>query len=213
MREQSWGFGSSPDRDEYEAESPAQSLPGLEIGSAGWRDLLAIAGVQRRAFPPRFAYSLSTLAILWALPWVQLLVARRDGAIVGCVIADRVLEGNRIVNLAVDPAAQRQGIGTALLHAAERALPGGDHDRSWCRAATPPRARSTVAWVMRRSPSILTTMVPTAPASRCGRRGAEGEGRGWRFAQGGVAFGSGGGGGLSEGGSAIGQLWWVMGDR
>jgi ribosomal protein S18 acetylase RimI-like enzyme len=120
------GFRTSPDRDEYEAESSARILPGLEIGSAGWRDLPAIAGVQRRAFPPRFAYSLSTLAILWALPWVQLLVARRDGAIVGCVIADRVLEGNRIVNLAVDPAAQRQGIGTALLHAAERALPDGD---------------------------------------------------------------------------------------
>jgi ribosomal-protein-alanine N-acetyltransferase len=82
--------------------------------------------VQRRAFPPRFAYTLSTLTILWALPWVRLLVARRDGQIVGCVIGDRVLEGNRIVNLAVDPAAQRQGIGTALLHAAERALPDGD---------------------------------------------------------------------------------------
>ena len=100
--------------------------PGLEIGAAEWRDLRALAGVQRRAFPPRFAYTLSTLAILWALPWVHLLVARRDGKIVGCVIADRVLEANRIVNLAVDPAAQRQGIGAALLHAAERALPSGD---------------------------------------------------------------------------------------
>jgi ribosomal-protein-alanine N-acetyltransferase len=99
---------------------------GLEIGSAGWRDLPAVAGVQRRAFPRRFAYTLSTLAILWALPWVRLLVARRDGAIVGCVIGDRILEGNRIVNLAVDPAAQRQGIGAALLHAAERAMPTGD---------------------------------------------------------------------------------------
>jgi ribosomal protein S18 acetylase RimI-like enzyme len=99
---------------------------GVEIGSAGWRDLLAVAGVQRRAFPPRFAYTLSTLTILWALPWVRLLVARRDGKIVGCVIGDRVLEGNRIVNLAVDPAAQRQGIGAALLHAAECALPAGD---------------------------------------------------------------------------------------
>ena len=107
-------------------DAPPDLPVGLQIGSAGWRDLLAIAGVQRRAFPPRFAYSLSTLAILWALPWVQLLVARRDGTIVGCVIADRVLEGNRIVNLAVDPAAQRQGIGAALLHAAERALPDGD---------------------------------------------------------------------------------------
>src|SRR5215213_8448655 len=88
---------------------PDTSPAGLEIGAAGWRDLLAIARVQRRAFPPRFAYTLSTLTILRALPWVRLLVARRDGEIVGCVISDRVLEGNRIVNLAVDPAAQRQG--------------------------------------------------------------------------------------------------------
>jgi ribosomal protein S18 acetylase RimI-like enzyme len=100
--------------------------PHLEISSAGWRDLTGVAGVQRRAFPPRFAYTLSTLAILRALPWVRLLVARRDGAIVGCIIGDRVLEGNRIVNLAVDPAAQRQGIGAALLYAAERTLPTGD---------------------------------------------------------------------------------------
>jgi ribosomal-protein-alanine N-acetyltransferase len=108
------------------SDAPPDLPAGLEIGSAGWRDLPAIAGVQRRAFPPRFAYSLSTLVILRALPWVQLLVARRDGAIVGCVIADRVLEGNRIVNLAVDPAAQRQGIGAALLQSAERALPSDD---------------------------------------------------------------------------------------
>ena len=105
---------------------PLSRPAGLEIGAAGWRDLRALAGVQRRAFPPRFAYTLSTLAILWALPWVHLLVARRDGKIVGCVIGDRVLDGNRIVNLAVDPIAQRQGVGAALLHAAEEALPSGD---------------------------------------------------------------------------------------
>src|SRR5918997_3615227 len=113
-----------PSQDSLQA--PSSGPAGLEIGSAGWRDLFAVAGVQRRAFPPRFAYTLNTLTILWALPWVRVLVARRDGQIVGCVISDRVLEGNRIVNLAVDPAAQRQGIGTALLHAAERALPDGD---------------------------------------------------------------------------------------
>ncbi len=107
-------------------EAPPGDPAGVEICSARWRDLLAVAGVQRRAFPPRFAYTLSTLTILWVLPWVRLLVARRDGQIVGCVIGDRVLEGNRIVNLAVDPAAQRQGIGASLLRAAERALPAGD---------------------------------------------------------------------------------------
>ena len=111
-----------PDSPDASSSHPA----GLEIGSATLRDLPAVASVQRRAFPPRFAYTLSTLIILWALPWVRLLVARREGEIVGCVIGDRVLEGNRIVNLAVDPAMQRQGIGAALLYAAERALPNGD---------------------------------------------------------------------------------------
>ena len=69
-------------------DSPPGRPAGLEIGAAGWRDLRALAGVQRRAFPPRFAYTLSTLA--------------------------------------VDPAAQRQGVGAALLHTAEETLPSGD---------------------------------------------------------------------------------------
>ena len=105
---------------------PAERLAGVAIAHARLRDLPAIARVQRRAFPPRLAYTLGTLAVLWALPWVRLLAARRDATIVGCVIGDRVLDGGRVINLAVDPAAQRQGIGGALLLAIERALPAGD---------------------------------------------------------------------------------------
>jgi ribosomal protein S18 acetylase RimI-like enzyme len=108
------------------AGAPDTSPAKLEIGPARARDLLAIARLQRRAFPPRLAYPLGTLVFLWMLPWARLLVARRNGTIVGCVIGDRVLEGSRIINLAVDPAAQRQGIGSALLFAAEDALPEGD---------------------------------------------------------------------------------------
>jgi ribosomal protein S18 acetylase RimI-like enzyme len=111
--------------------NPAPAVPGdppadVAIAHARLRDLPAIARVQRRAFPPRLAYTLSTLLVLWALPWVRLLVARREGAIVGCVIGDRVLDGGRVINLAVDPAAQRGGIGGALLLAIERTLPYGD---------------------------------------------------------------------------------------
>jgi ribosomal-protein-alanine N-acetyltransferase len=101
-------------------------LPGIEIGPAHLRELPAIARLQRRAFPPRLAYRLGTLAILWTLPWVRLLAARRGGRVVGCIIGDRVLEGTRVINLAVDPDARRRGVGTALLAAIERALPGGD---------------------------------------------------------------------------------------
>jgi ribosomal protein S18 acetylase RimI-like enzyme len=89
------------------------------------RDLPALARLQERAFPPGLAYSLGTLVFLWVLPWVRLLVARHGGEIVGCVIGDRVIDGGRVINLAVDPAARRQGIGTALLYAIERTLSTG----------------------------------------------------------------------------------------
>jgi len=104
----------------------AQGAPDIQIASARLRDLPAIAALQRRAFPPPLAYTLSTLVVLWALPWVRLLAARRNGQILGVVIGDRVVEGGRVINLAVDPVVQRQGVGTALLHAVERTLPGGD---------------------------------------------------------------------------------------
>lgn len=128
------GFRICFNRDSYQAElstpgsphGPRTGPPDLEIGPARARDLPAVASLQRRAFPPRLAYTLGTLALLWMLPWARLLVARREGKIVGCVIGDRVLEGGRIINLAVEPAAQRQGIGAALLYAAERVLPEGD---------------------------------------------------------------------------------------
>jgi [ribosomal protein S18]-alanine N-acetyltransferase len=107
-------------------DTRAADRSAVEVGSARLRELPAVARLQRRAFPPRLAYTLSTLALLWALPWVRLLVARRDGTIVGCIIGDRTLDGGRVINLAVDPDMRRQGIGTALMRAAERALPGGD---------------------------------------------------------------------------------------
>lgn len=97
--------------------------PGVVIEPARLRDLPALAELQRRAFPPRLAYTLGTLALLWALPWVRLLVARQGTGIAGCIIGDRVIDGGRVINLAVDPNARRQGIGTALLGAIERALP------------------------------------------------------------------------------------------
>ena len=110
-------LGSSPSRD-----------PGREITIAPARlsDLWAVGRIQRRAFKPRLAYGFGTLLMLWLLPGVWFLVARRDGQIAGCVLGDRHQGQARIVNLAVDPANRRQGIGRALLAALEAAIPAGN---------------------------------------------------------------------------------------
>jgi [ribosomal protein S18]-alanine N-acetyltransferase len=103
----------------------AESVPAgtrVTVERAAWRDLPALARLQRRAFPPPLAYTLPTLVILRLIPWVRTLLVRLDDHIAGCVIGDRVLEGGRVVNLAVDPDFRRQGIARALLTAIEREL-------------------------------------------------------------------------------------------
>lgn len=98
----------------------------LDLGPARWSELAGVARLQRRAFRPRLAYRLSTLVLLRLWPPARFLVARRDGVVLGCAIGDRHDGEARVVNLAVDPTARRQGLGRALLSALEEALPGGD---------------------------------------------------------------------------------------
>lgn len=96
------------------------------VAPARLRDIRAVGRIQRRAFKPRLAYSSGTLLMLWALPSVQFLVARRETEVLGCALGDRHQGQARVVNLAVDPIARRQGIGRALLAALEEVLPDGD---------------------------------------------------------------------------------------
>jgi [ribosomal protein S18]-alanine N-acetyltransferase len=110
----------------YDTPQARERVASLTVAAARLWDLSALADLQKRAFPPRLAYTLSTLVLLWVLPWVRVLVARRQGEIIGCIIGDRTLDGGRVINLAVDPAARRQGVGTALLLAIEQSLSGGD---------------------------------------------------------------------------------------
>ncbi len=121
---------SAPAPEPAPSPPPSPGISGLPlavaIDAARPRDLLALVRLQKRAFPPRLAYPLGTLVLLWALPWVRLLVARQREVIVGCIIADRVIDGARVINLAVDPAARRQGVGTALLRAVEQEFAGTD---------------------------------------------------------------------------------------
>lgn len=105
------------------------SAAGATIAGATWRDLRAVAGLQRRAFRPPLAYGLTTLAVLWLLPNVQFLVARDGcgrGGMLGCAIGDRIGAQSRVINICVDPAARRQGIGGQLMAALEARLPVGN---------------------------------------------------------------------------------------
>ena len=110
---------STPMADRAEVSSTGTRVV---VERATWRDLPGLARLQRRAFPPQLAYTLPTLVLLRLIPWVRMLLVRRGDQLAGCVIGDRVLEGGRVVNLAVDPAYRRQGIGRALLAAVEREM-------------------------------------------------------------------------------------------
>jgi ribosomal-protein-alanine N-acetyltransferase len=102
--------------------------PDIVIEDARFRDLRAIAAIQKRSFRHELAYRFPVLLTLWILPFVTFLVARRatTGEVVGCMIGDRTRDEVRIMNIAVHPDARREGIGTALLHAIADRLPAGN---------------------------------------------------------------------------------------
>lgn len=108
--------------------SPAVSSvrsEGIEISGVRFTELREVTALQRRAFKPRLAYGFATLLLLWTLPYVRFLVAREHGRIVGCAIGDRNGGQARVINICVDPAAQRRGIGARLLRALDAAIPQG----------------------------------------------------------------------------------------
>ncbi len=105
---------------------PSIRTEGIEIGGVRFTELREVAALQKRAFKPRLAYGLGTLLLLWSLPYVRFLVAREDGRIVGCAIGDRNGGQTRVINICVDPSAQRRGIGARLLRALDAAIPLGD---------------------------------------------------------------------------------------
>ena len=98
----------------------------VTIRRARFGDLRAVAHLQRQAFPKELAYHLPALTFLKVVPGVVFIVAVRDGAIVGNAIGDYQGDKSRVINLAVDPAHQQRGVGTALLRAIDVALPHAD---------------------------------------------------------------------------------------
>lgn len=96
------------------------------VRRARFGDLRAVALLQRRAFPKLLAYHLPALTFLKLVPGVAFLVAVIDDTIVGNAIGDYQGDKSRLINIAVDPDRQGQGIGTTLLREINRALPYAD---------------------------------------------------------------------------------------
>lgn len=103
-----------------------ESVPSIEPARFG--DLQALSKIQDRSFRRGLAYRWRVLALLWLLPFVTFMVARdrSTGRPVGSLIADRERGAVRVINIAVDPTARRQGIGSALLRDLDTRLPRGN---------------------------------------------------------------------------------------
>lgn len=120
-------FPPAEPSDQASAGTPATSSA-VVIRAAKARDVRAIAAIQRQSFPPRLAYGTVALLTLLFWPGVCFLVARdqQTHRIVGNGIADRYKGNARVMNLAIDPAWRRRGVGRELLRALGEAMPEGD---------------------------------------------------------------------------------------
>ena len=115
-----FGSGAASERERATADAWAA------IGPFHVVEARKVAKLQRRAFRPPLAYSTFTILLLWALPKVEIVVARDGERIVGCAIGDCTGGQSRVISICVDPTARRQGIGRRLLRAIEERLPVGD---------------------------------------------------------------------------------------
>ena len=88
-------------------------------------DLMGLRKLQRRCFQSGQAFGLVTLAVFQLWPWAKVLLAKQGEEIVGCVIGDIQKDQARVLNICVDPAYRRRGLGSALLNTIEDLL---DHD-------------------------------------------------------------------------------------
>jgi [ribosomal protein S18]-alanine N-acetyltransferase len=95
-----------------------------------WRedDFDALHALDRACFPPPIAYSRRTLRKFLRLPGAQCLVAKCEAPIAGFILIHaashkpRTIPTGHIISLDVDETFRRGGVGSALLHAAEKSL-------------------------------------------------------------------------------------------
>jgi [ribosomal protein S18]-alanine N-acetyltransferase len=89
----------------------------IEMVEGSGTDIASIMPVMDAAFDPRFgeawtaAQCLSTLA----MPGSRLLIARKEGQVVGFALSRWVVDEEELLLIGVDPACRRQGVGQNLI--------------------------------------------------------------------------------------------------
>jgi ribosomal-protein-alanine N-acetyltransferase len=85
----------------------------ITIRALGYSDLPQVIAIERRAFPT--AWSLAMFVLELSKPSGICLAAVEDSRIIGYLICARYADVMHLMNIAVDPAARRRGVATALL--------------------------------------------------------------------------------------------------
>ena len=85
----------------------------ITIRSLGYSDLPQVIAIERRAFPT--PWSLAMFVLELSKPSGVCLAAVIDRRLAGYLICARYADVMHLMNIAVDPAARRRGIATALL--------------------------------------------------------------------------------------------------
>ena len=85
----------------------------LEIRTLAYADLPQVIAIERRAFPT--PWSLAMFVLELSKPSGICLAALEDGVIVAYLVCSRYDTVWHLMNVAVDPVRQRQGIASALL--------------------------------------------------------------------------------------------------
>jgi ribosomal-protein-alanine N-acetyltransferase len=101
----------------YQDARMAQIAVVAQPAQAQWRDLRAIAAIQRASFRCDLAYKWWMLAVFWLMPGVTFFVTHDGAVVTGAIIADQYRGRIRIMNIAVHPEYRKRGIGTGLMQA------------------------------------------------------------------------------------------------
>jgi len=93
------------------------SMAAIRFSAGGLADLPAVMTVMDDSFEPRFgeAWTVSQCAGLMAMPGVWLTLARDGEDVIGFTLARIAVDEAELLLLAVRSAAQRRGVGRALL--------------------------------------------------------------------------------------------------